>query len=71
MSTVNTTAVEDLLAKGVRNVWYPICPSSFVAEKPVSFHRVGYRMVLWRDVAGRVHALAQTDDAREGIDDAK
>jgi phenylpropionate dioxygenase-like ring-hydroxylating dioxygenase large terminal subunit len=57
MTAVTAADVESLLAKGVRNVWYPICPSSFVADKPVSLRRVGYRMVLWRDLQGRVHAL--------------
>lgn len=57
MTSVTAAAVEDLLVKGVRNLWYPICPSSFVTDKPVSLYRAGHRMVLWRDLAGAVHAL--------------
>src|SRR5471030_1064576 len=57
MATVTADPVEALLAKGVRNTWYPICPSTFVTDKPVSLRRAGYRMVLWRDFEGRVHAL--------------
>ncbi len=57
MTSPNEAAVEALLTKGLRNVWYPICPSSFVTDKPVSLRRLGYKMVLWRDLQGRVHAL--------------
>ncbi|MBS4047326.1 MAG: aromatic ring-hydroxylating dioxygenase subunit alpha [Alphaproteobacteria bacterium] len=57
MTSLNEAAVEALLTKGLRNVWYPICPSSFVTDKPVSLRRLGYKMVLWRDLQGRVHAL--------------
>ncbi|WP_300303316.1 aromatic ring-hydroxylating dioxygenase subunit alpha [Ferrovibrio sp.] len=60
-STVSTSsedkAIDALLAKGLRNRWYAICPSSFVADKPVSLRRCGYKMVLWRDLQGQLHAL--------------
>ncbi len=49
--------VEALLAKGVRNIWYAIAPSTFVGEKPVSLRRCGYKMVFWRDLDGSLHAL--------------
>ncbi len=55
------TKVDDdadtLLAKGLRNIWYAICPSHFVAETPVSLRRCGYKMALWRDLKGAVHIL--------------
>jgi phenylpropionate dioxygenase-like ring-hydroxylating dioxygenase large terminal subunit len=57
MATVTADPVEALLAKGVRNTWYPICPSTFVTDKPVSLRRAGFRMVLWRDFSGQVYAL--------------
>ncbi len=57
MTSVNEAAVENLLVKGIRNLWYPICPSSFVADKPVSLRRLGYKMVLWRERDGSVNAL--------------
>ncbi len=57
MSNVSDTAVSDLLGQGLRNQWYVICPSSFVAEKMVSLRRCGYRMVFWRDRSGAIHAL--------------
>ncbi len=52
MSAVTSQAVNKLLAKGVRNLWYPICPSHFLGEKPVSLRRLGLKVVLWRDETG-------------------
>lgn len=49
--------VDELLQKGIRNIWYGICPSSFIADKPISLWRCGYKMVLWRDRDGALHAL--------------
>jgi phenylpropionate dioxygenase-like ring-hydroxylating dioxygenase large terminal subunit len=57
MTTVTDDAVEKLLAKGLRNVWYALCPSSFVGQTPTSLRRCGYKMVLWRDLKGVVHVL--------------
>ncbi len=57
MTEISKDAIDALLEKGLRNRWYMICPSHFVAEKPVSLHRCGYKMVLWRDLQGVVHAL--------------
>jgi phenylpropionate dioxygenase-like ring-hydroxylating dioxygenase large terminal subunit len=47
MSAVTSQAINKLLAKGVRNVWYPICPSHFLGEKPISLRRLGLKVVLW------------------------
>ena len=41
--------VEALLQVGLRGLWYPVCPSGFVAEKPVSLRRLGLKIALWRD----------------------
>src|SRR5689334_14783527 len=53
MTAITQQAVQQLLTKGVRNVWYPICPSHFLASKPISLRRLGYKLVLWRDDKGR------------------
>src|SRR5258708_13239561 len=52
MGAVTSQAVNKLLAQGVRNLWYPICPSHFLGEKPISLRRLGLKIVLWRDEAG-------------------
>jgi phenylpropionate dioxygenase-like ring-hydroxylating dioxygenase large terminal subunit len=54
---VTETAVDALLAKGLRNRWYAVCPSSFIQDVPVSLYRCGHRMVFWRDGAGKLYAL--------------
>lgn len=56
MTTV-PDAADALLIKGLRNIWYSICPSHFVAEAPVSLRRCGYKMALWRDLKGDVHIV--------------
>src|SRR5471032_2260463 len=57
MSELLDTAVADLLVKGVRNIWYAICPSHFVAGTPVSLRRCGFKIVFWRGQGGTLHAL--------------
>ena len=52
MTAVTNQAINKLLARGVRNLWYPICPSHFLGEKPISLRRLGLKVVLWRDEAG-------------------
>ena len=52
-----TDPVEGLLQVGLKNLWYPICPSGFVKETPVSLRRFGRKIALWRDAAGQLHAL--------------
>jgi phenylpropionate dioxygenase-like ring-hydroxylating dioxygenase large terminal subunit len=49
--------VQTLLERGLRNLWYPICPSEFVGDQPVSLRRLGYKLVLWRDKDQTIHAL--------------
>jgi phenylpropionate dioxygenase-like ring-hydroxylating dioxygenase large terminal subunit len=49
--------VDAALARGLHDLWFPICPSSFVQQQPVSLRRLGYKLVLWRDAQGQVHAL--------------
>lgn len=50
--------VEQLLEQGLKDLWYPICPSGFVKETPVSLRRLGRKLVLWRDATtGKLHVL--------------
>ncbi len=49
--------IDDYLRDGIKDRWYPICPTTFIAEKPVSLRRLGRRLVLWRDNAGTLHCL--------------
>jgi phenylpropionate dioxygenase-like ring-hydroxylating dioxygenase large terminal subunit len=54
---VSPHAVDALLERGLYDLWYPICPSHFVREKPVSMRRLGYKIAVWRDGQGVAHAL--------------
>jgi phenylpropionate dioxygenase-like ring-hydroxylating dioxygenase large terminal subunit len=49
--------VDALLEVGLKDLWYPICPSDFVKEKPVSLRRLGRKIAVWRDAQGKLHAL--------------
>ncbi len=49
--------VEALLANGLRNLWWAICPSDFVSETPVSLRRLGFKLALWRDRNGTPYIL--------------
>ncbi len=57
MNTEQKDDVDDVLQRGLRNLWYPICPSSFVKQEPVSLRRLGRKLVFWRDVDGTPYAL--------------
>ena len=57
MTQITDDAADALIAKGLRNIWYALCPSGFVGETPVSLRRCGYKMALWRDLSGKVHIL--------------
>jgi phenylpropionate dioxygenase-like ring-hydroxylating dioxygenase large terminal subunit len=49
--------IDAALQVGLKDLWYPVCPSGFVKDAPVSLRRLGYKIVLWRDHAGKLHAL--------------
>lgn len=49
--------VDAALAVGLKDLWFPICPSSFLKKDPISLRRMGYKIALWRDQDGKVHAL--------------
>jgi len=51
------TEIENVLANGLKNRWYAICPSSFLKDKPVQLQRLGYKLVLWRGADGTPYAL--------------
>ncbi len=50
-------AVDAVLEKGLKNLWYPICPSEHVKREPVSMRRLGMKLVFWRDAENVLHAL--------------
>jgi phenylpropionate dioxygenase-like ring-hydroxylating dioxygenase large terminal subunit len=54
-------SVEAVLQQGLKNLWYPICPSDFVTDKPQAMRRLGFRLAVWRetsaDGSSKVHAL--------------
>jgi phenylpropionate dioxygenase-like ring-hydroxylating dioxygenase large terminal subunit len=52
-----TLTPEGLLERGLFDLWFPICPSDFVKEKPISLWRLGYKLAIWRDAQNKVHAL--------------
>lgn len=49
--------VDAALKLGLLDLWYPVCPSSFVKDSPISLRRLGHKIALWRDQSGVVHAL--------------
>ncbi len=57
MTTNIPSDVDALLTRGLRDLWYPICPSTFVKDSPISLRRLGYKLAIWRDRNGKVHAL--------------
>ena len=60
-SAPSKAEISAVLARGLKNLWYPLCPSSHVADQPVSIRRLGLKLALWRapraDGKGAVHAL--------------
>ena len=61
MNTIAINAVLDpvdqALERGLKDLWFPVLPSAHVKENPVSIRRLGYKIALWRDQAGTLHAL--------------
>jgi phenylpropionate dioxygenase-like ring-hydroxylating dioxygenase large terminal subunit len=47
---------ETELKLGLRDMWYPVCQSTLVKDRPVGLHRLGVDIVLWRDSHGKLHA---------------
>jgi phenylpropionate dioxygenase-like ring-hydroxylating dioxygenase large terminal subunit len=55
--TIDRSAVEELMNRGLRNLWYPIAPSWRVTTRPAGITRLGENIVVWRDAEGMPHAL--------------
>lgn len=56
-----------LLKIGLKDLWFPVCPSGFVGQQPVSLRRLGYKIVLWRDALGTstpLKTIARTEAHR-------
>ena len=51
---VQLDPVDHALDVGLKDLWYPVCPSHFLKEDPISLRRLGYKIALWRDQAGQV-----------------
>src|SRR5712692_3597988 len=56
MRAEEQTEFEPELKLGLRNMWYPICQSAHIQERPAGLHRLGTDIVLWRDSRGKIHA---------------
>jgi phenylpropionate dioxygenase-like ring-hydroxylating dioxygenase large terminal subunit len=46
-----------MLHTGLLNQWYLVCRSSEVGSKPIRITRLNRHIALWRDAAGKVHAV--------------
>lgn len=55
--SIEKDPVEHVLNVGLTNLWYAICPSTIITDRPISLRRLGKKIALWRDAAGQVHAL--------------
>lgn len=56
-AVIDSAAIENLVNRGLRNLWYPIAPSWMVGNQPVGVTRLSERLVLWRDAEDCIHAL--------------
>ena len=56
MRSVSHPEFEEDLKLGLRNMWYPICRSDSITDRPVGLTRLGEDIVIWRDSRGAVHA---------------
>ncbi len=57
MDTTIEQQTQQILATGIRDLWYPVVPSWQVQSAPIGITRLGERIVVWRDAQGQVHAL--------------
>ncbi len=53
----NADRLDGLLARGLRNYWYPVVPSWRLGDEPLGVTRLSENIVLWRDRSGSVHAI--------------
>lgn len=54
-SEVSRDEIDALIARGVRNRWYALCPSDWITDEPIGIERAGEDLVLWRDADGTLH----------------
>ena len=54
-AAVSDEDIETQLSIGLRNRWHALCPSSFLADRPLPLYRLGLKLVLWREPDGRVN----------------
>jgi phenylpropionate dioxygenase-like ring-hydroxylating dioxygenase large terminal subunit len=38
----------------LKSMWYPVCQSANIKERPIGLHRLDRDIVLWRDSSGRI-----------------
>jgi len=55
MKSPNAIEFESELKLGLPNMWYPICQSAHVKDRPLGLRRLGSDIVVWRDSRGKVH----------------
>ena len=53
-------AIEQRVALGPLNRWWPVAASWMVTDKPQGLTRLGEKIAVWRDKDGGVHCI-QTD----------
>ena len=41
---VQLDPVDAALEVGLKDLWFPVCPSGFVKDNPVSLRRLGYKL---------------------------
>jgi phenylpropionate dioxygenase-like ring-hydroxylating dioxygenase large terminal subunit len=54
---VQLDPVDATLEQGLTDLWFPVLPSTQLKESPIAIRRLGYKIALWRDQTGGVHAL--------------
>ncbi|HXP94687.1 MAG TPA: aromatic ring-hydroxylating dioxygenase subunit alpha [Candidatus Binatia bacterium] len=50
--------IERVLSRGLLDLWYGLIPATAVSASPITVHRLGQDLVLWRDSKGTVHVQA-------------
>ena len=56
-TNVNPQDVEQRVALGPLNRWWPVAASWMVTDKPQGLTRLGEQIVVWRDKDGMVHCV--------------
>jgi len=56
-AAVTRAEIEDYLATGLQEAWYPVLPSWRLGEGAVGITRLGQNLAVWRGADGQVHAI--------------